>query len=312
MNTLHILNGESTLYQMQQANGIEGQKVVWPDVLTEGPVHPQVGSQAYHKLRKGFLVSEYQTTANTYNQKAAPFFDALNRSQSFHEVVLWFEYDLFCQVNMLAVLAALHQRGYSHQVSLICIGHVPGHARLVGLGEVNPNLYSSFYANRTQLSPAPVAQAAHLWQLYCQPNAVAFVQAAQQAAPVFKYLPAAIAAHIQRFPSQLNGLNEIEQYIVGMVHSQPRSQKQIVRALLLRADYYGFGDLQYFNLLEQLNDLFTVQDNTYTLNQTGLAVHHCQTNYLTINTQPVLLGGATHFNFRWAQPQTVLKAIKIK
>jgi len=308
MKQLHILNGEATLHQWQSQE-LPGQPVVWHDVLVEGPVHAQVGSEAYHNLRQNYLAEAYHSTAAGYQQKAMPVYEALARSADYDEAVLWFEYDLFCQINLLAVLAALHQQQASCTVSLICIGRVPGHARLVGLGEVNPNLYPAFYANRTVLTHAQVAKGAQLWQLYCQPNPIAFVKACQGAGKAFAYLPAAAGAHVQRFPSRLNGLNEIEQYIIAMVHEKPRTEKEIMRALLLRANNYGFGDLQYYNTLAGLQHLLTQTNDKYALTDVGLVVHNHQNNFLNHRNAQVYLGGAAQKQYLWVQPNNELMPV---
>ena len=54
---LHILNGDSTRMALEAA-GLDGDRCVWPDVLSDGPTVEEVGSEAYWDTRKKYMSAE--------------------------------------------------------------------------------------------------------------------------------------------------------------------------------------------------------------------------------------------------------------
>ncbi len=86
-------------------------------------------------------------------------------------------------------------------------------------------------------------------------------------------MPKAIEQHLKRFPAE-NRLNEIENKILQIINENSFSKKEIMKELLLWQDsatVYGFGDLQYFNYLKNLNANFTIVDGIYYLNELGIS-----------------------------------------
>ena len=60
--------------------------------------------------------------------------DALTISASYDELVLWYEHDLFDQLNLIQLLSRIGQESASDHslVSLICIDRFPGPSALQG------------------------------------------------------------------------------------------------------------------------------------------------------------------------------------
>src|SRR6185295_8402606 len=90
------------------------------------------------------------------------------------EVVLWFEYDLFCQVNLLYLLdwfsrASLDQT----KLSLINVGTFPGKENFRGLGELSPDELMSLFPGREVLTATVLELGARAWQAYCSADPTA-------------------------------------------------------------------------------------------------------------------------------------------
>ena len=64
---------------------------------------------------------------------------AIANHHAYDELVLWFEHDLFDQLNLVQLLPWIRERLPSPAtVSLVCIGSFPGHPAFKGLGELSP------------------------------------------------------------------------------------------------------------------------------------------------------------------------------
>ena len=127
--TLHVTNGDSTALSLRQTALVE-RVVAWRDVLHEGPV-PDVGDAELRAVRASFLgapVGELEAR------------DAALAAGREGEYVLWFEADLYDQLQIAQILARLAAlRVPAERITLICIGEHLGIAHFGGLGELRPD-----------------------------------------------------------------------------------------------------------------------------------------------------------------------------
>jgi hypothetical protein len=59
-------------------------------------------------------------------------------------------------------------------------------------------------------------------------------------------------AHVRRFPWTTDHLSEHQRQILTWVVGGAKSNKELVGKCLRNNGYYGFGDLQYFNMVNDL------------------------------------------------------------
>ncbi len=87
----------------------------------------------------------------------------------------------------------------------------------------------------------------------------------------FNYLQLAINQHLERFPNK-NGLNQIENKILEIIHLGASNKRDIITELLLwqqKETVYGFSDLQYFLKIKKLEKYYSVAKNSISLNSKG-------------------------------------------
>src|SRR5215470_10788569 len=99
---LHITNGTSVSLQQ---TGLPGDILVWIDVLHDGPVPEHLDAAELRRVRGLFLDTEWPD--------AAPA-----------EIALWFEHDLFDQLQLIQILDRVH--GVAAKVSLISVDRYLG------------------------------------------------------------------------------------------------------------------------------------------------------------------------------------------
>ncbi|MDH3244248.1 MAG: hypothetical protein OEM26_06505, partial [Saprospiraceae bacterium] len=80
------------------------------------PVTFQIGTEAWLKKRLDHLNQDQGSQVSAH--PIATQLEKIADSKS-DEVVLWFDYDMFCQINHLAALAFLSQSGFNGTISLI-------------------------------------------------------------------------------------------------------------------------------------------------------------------------------------------------
>lgn len=256
-STLHILNGDSTLEQFKKAD-IPGETFVWREVIAEGPVNPEFNSDAFWNERRDFITSFFDVKPEDYDRDLyTPFQELVQRFDKYDEVILWFEYDLFCQINMMALIAFLGSLKTPQQtISMICAGRIDDSGKLYGLGELSLDQFKEQLDKKLKLNTREFDLASDVYQAYTSPNPDELFTYTILPSDEFWYLADALKAHFKRFPNSISGLTEIEQKIIDLASEGIESSNELVGKLLKWQEYYGFGDLQYFNALNSLKPLF--------------------------------------------------------
>src|ERR1043166_7065379 len=100
---LHVTNGDSAA-ELIRRTGIAGQVIPWRDVLHEGPVPAGLSLEAMSDLRARFLASGNGAALPQLLRDFGARDAALRAAR---QVVLWFEHDLYDQLQLIQILATL-------------------------------------------------------------------------------------------------------------------------------------------------------------------------------------------------------------
>ena len=294
---LHITNGDSLTDRLKALN-LKGDIITWREMLCEGKTLTNVGSESFWKTRFEFLNKNYKVSKSWFVEKTLKEYRSLCNHKQQDQIVLWFEYDLFCQINMLAVISWLKtHRKYAH-ISLVCSGNEDETDKMYGLGDVSDEKLLELYENRTELSMNDIEFADYVWQLYCSDNPIRLENLTDFKNNQFDYLSDAIKAHLKRFPTIKNGLNDIENHVLQLsFEKKPKSKRDLVRTVLTDQGVYGFGDSQYDRIITTLRPLYS-SFNPVRLTKKGKEILEGKTSYYsTIQDNDAYLGGALKYNF---------------
>lgn len=269
-NTLHIVNGDSTAEILKKSN-LSGDTIVWREMLCEGPVSKIVGNDEFWKKRYAYFENELSVSKLEYFDKTIKNLIQIEDLPMDVEVVLWFEFDLFCQVNLLAACNFLLQNFRKDlKYSLVCTGYVKEKDRLQSLSDFTIYEFPLLYENRIKLSKPNLQFASDCWEVYAE-NDIEKLDNFNFKNRKFMYLQEAIIQHLKRFPAE-NGLNEIQQKTLEIIKSKPLTENEIVKELLIwqqKETVYGFGDLQYLLTLKKLKNYYTIKDTEYFVTTEG-------------------------------------------
>ncbi|TMU56597.1 DUF1835 domain-containing protein [Flagellimonas algicola] len=294
---LHITNGDSFTSKLQTLN-LKGDIITWREMLCEGKTLCAVGSESFWKTRFEFLNKNYKVTKSWFVEKTLKEYRSLCNHKQQDQIVLWFEYDLFCQINMLAVLSWLKTHRRHAEISLVCSGKEDATDKLYGLSELSDDKLLELYENRTILSQDDIEFADYVWQLYCSDNPIRLENLIAHNNFQFQYLSEALKAHLKRFPTIKNGLNELEnQVLETAVGEKPKSRKELLSSMLTNQGYYGFGDTQHNRIITSLKPLFS-SFNPVKLTKMGKDVLENKANYYSqLRDNQLYLGGSLKYSF---------------
>lgn len=294
---LHITNGDSFTQRLKKLN-LNGDIITWREMLCEGKTETDVGSESFWKTRFDFLHKHYNVSKSWFVEKTLKEYRSLCNHKQQDQIILWFEYDLFCQINMLAVISWLKSHRRYAEISLVCSGNEDESDKLYGLNELSDEQLLQLYNNRIQLSQNDIEYADYVWQLYCSDNPIRLENLMDFENYQYEYLSGAIKAHLRRFPTIKNGLNEIENKVLELSATEkPASKKALLGAVLKNQGYYGFGDSQFQRVITNLKPLFS-GFNPVKLTKKGKEILDGQTSYYAeLRDESAYLGGALKYNF---------------
>ena len=295
MAHLHVVNGSGTAKGFRQAH-LEGEVAVWNEALVLGPVSSPLGSTQFWEQRAQYFdgFRDPDDTQPSYEQLMGPELAKLKLKGKYQSITLWFEHDYFCQVNMMAVLSWVSMLHPDAHFTLVCINQYPGIENFRGLGQLNPEDFKTLWPQRKSLSPADLAYAQLAWNWYSGPSPLFSI--ATPCPAVFEYWPHAMSLHQKRFPES-NGLNSLQNWVLTVVAQNDFEFGALMRHLLLNQSEWGFGDLQYQEILNHLDACLDIQ-GPYKLSTTGEQVLSGQ---LVFDYPNHHVGGARYQDFYWKQ-----------
>src|SRR5215470_11649740 len=166
MRFLHVANGTCTT-SIIRAAGIPGLRSQWADPLYEGPVPGGLTDEELVAVRERFLVGPDGNLEDENENSLRTWRAAIDRHESYDEMILWFEHDLFDQLNLIQLLTWIRGRvPAAKTVSLVCVGSFPGRPAFKGLGELTPDELASLIDTRRPVSDEQFALAARAWAAF--------------------------------------------------------------------------------------------------------------------------------------------------
>jgi hypothetical protein len=213
---LHITSGDIAVERMRDG-GLRGQYLPWRDVLHEGPVPVTATLEELSAMRVRYLAGcgygEEALIAAQFSSRDA----LLSRCAEYDEVVLWFEHDLYDQLQLLQVLDWLGQQPQRVPVSLIVVGTYPGIDRFIGLGQLTPVQFVGLLDTRIPATRDHFGAAHKAWAAFRQPTPVALAGLLAAVVPPLSYLRDAVLRLLEELPSVSNGLSLTERSALAIV-----------------------------------------------------------------------------------------------
>ncbi len=220
MLVLHVTNGDHAAQGLARA-GLPGDVLTWRDMLHDGPVLAGADADAFRRARSEFLGGE--SFAASVDDVLTDFEarDArLDGVGAEDHVVLWFEPDLYDQLQLIQVLARLAAQAAETRPR---IAIVPADCFL---GPLAPQSFGPLYAARRLVDERALAHGADAWQAFTATAPYALVAIAEQLDRevrartyassddvLLPHLAAALRRQLEEYPDVDHGLSRTERQL---------------------------------------------------------------------------------------------------
>ena len=212
---LHVTNGDVVAELIRQC-GLPGEVLPWRDALHDGPVPGGLSLQELSRVRARFVAEQLES--GPYERVAREFEARDERLKAFRrcrEVTLWFEHDLYDQLQLIQLLHWFALRdAAATRLCLICIGEYSGVKPFHGLGQLTPQQLAGLHDTRHELSGAELTLGDRAWNAFSSARPLQLQELLREDVSPLPFLRAALLRHFEQFPSTRDGLARSERQIL--------------------------------------------------------------------------------------------------
>lgn len=213
IHTLHILNGQSMYDHFKQTGFLNGETMIpFNEAMCFGNATEEIFSVEFNNKR----AEVHHVNLQQYTDITLKPLELL-LSKQYKNLELWFDSDMFCQINILTILALLDQYNHDGAITL----HI-----------VDDNF-------------APIEK----YTLFANGYASLYNQVLINKIMPAEITPPLLKRGVELYFSYLNPEGDLQEYIRNHPN---KSAKELVLNLLENFREYGLGDTQYLQLIRQL------------------------------------------------------------
>jgi hypothetical protein len=225
---LHVTNGDSAVQGIRSA-GFADPILPWRDILHDGPVPAALPLAELSRVRARYIADagglDFDEVLSDFNDRDATLL-------SHEDVTLWFEHDLYDQLQLIQILDLLRRQ--PARVVLVCRDRY--------LGCIGPEEIRDLWTTRTPVTEAQYALASEAWEAFRAPDPErlrTFVGGDLSALP---FLKDALRRHLDDLPSPTDGLARSERQILQAVRDGARTFAEIFPAIQKMEQAVFMGD----------------------------------------------------------------------
>lgn len=243
----NILNGDSLAYSFPDTK-IEGEIIV----VREGLIDGNLSGDNMHDFWQSRADYIGLTEAEYHNNVGKEFEKIMNAPDN-SEFNLWFEYDLFCQVNMWFVISIINSLSIKKKVYAVYTSYLDRTSKQFwnGFGQANSSELTSCFADKTALNNADLQSGQDLWTAYKNGNLEELIRLSKNQSPAFPYLQEVVKAHVDRFPKD-GTKGRPEKVIEDIIKDVSTDFHIVFKEFWNRESIYGFGDIQLKHIFDKV------------------------------------------------------------
>jgi len=241
---LHVLNGDSLASSFPAS--IPGEIAIARECLVDGPVNAHSIEELW-VIRNEYLSKNYlQASEESYFTKVVSEFEKIMTASSDTKVYLWFEQDLFCQVNLWFTINLLKK----HKGSVYLV--TPTTDLIEGFGGMNELQLEQAFRDAKMLTPNERHILTDMWNLYQRPDISEALTLSKQTIPELPFLYPAVLAWKESIPHGDYPGKPKAALIEIAAQLGTDDFGKIFRAFHIKYPIYGFGDQQVKRLLVEI------------------------------------------------------------
>jgi len=217
---LHITSGDIAGAALAES-GLDGDILVWHDLLYEGPRIPGWPDAEVLLERSRFIeeMSGGGLRSSEVLSVYAEQYELLGDLSGDAHVVLWFDGCLFDQSMLVHLLNCLGIKDIRTRVELLCIDRFDGIEPFIGLGQMSSPQLAGAWPERRPVSAGQFSFAAEVDRIFADKDFYRAEQISHQSDPPLVWIPAALKRWLEERPDPETGLGRLESMALDAVRA---------------------------------------------------------------------------------------------
>jgi len=242
-NIYHILNGDSLKEQFP--TDILGEKIVARLCLVDGPVDAETDEELF-KMRATFIHESFaEFSEEDYFNMSVLEIRKIENLPKNAMLNLWFEDDLFCQVNFWFLLYFISKNNKNFELNLVR----PKQDSEYAFGGMSKKELVEAYQDKITITSGDLETLQEFWPLYQKNEIPELLSLAKSIIDNFPFLIPAISAHQDRLSDPSRPKAALLQIMKTL---NTNEFAPVFRAFCQQETIYGFGDFQVKRLLDEV------------------------------------------------------------
>ncbi|MFQ5625585.1 MAG: hypothetical protein ACE5FM_02910, partial [Methyloligellaceae bacterium] len=241
---LIITNGDAAGEILRKA--FTGTEVLpWRDVLHEGPVPLTKDHEELSGIRAEFLSKRGWGEAAVLRENFTARDRGLAHHETFKTVTLWFEHDLYDQLQLIQILGWFAASPRENGTLLLVQAHD-------FLGTQTPEDLAGFAENAKPVSTTQLAVASTAWGAFRQPTPESWAALLNQDISALPCLEPAVRRMLQEMPAYLSGLSRTQHQILMAINEGVNEPHKLFCAVERLEEAAFMGDWSFWSWLDGL------------------------------------------------------------
>lgn len=242
-NILNITNGDSAVRLMKDA-GIPGVFLPWRDVLHDGPVPGNLSLGELSKLRAQFIIDqgwgEPEAVMNSFVERDKQ----LQSFPNYSKVILWFEHDLYDQLQILQILDWFSENPPNKTtLSIICTEQY--------LGLADPAQITELMNFEENITEKHLLLAKKAWAAFRSSSPKEWQKLLDEDTSILPFLDGAVLRLLEEYPNCENGLSRTAQKALNIIAKGESRPGKIFSQYQETEERRFLGDLSFWGILHQ-------------------------------------------------------------
>ncbi len=279
IKTLNIVNGDACINMMEKAQ-IKGDFLPWRDFLHEGPVPANLSLKKLSKIRAQFIAQYGLGNFNEIHQNFLERDHKLKEYKAYQKVVLWFEHDLYDQLQLIQILSWFAKQDLKGtQLTLICTNNY--------LGESSEQQIQKLAQYEITVLEEHFKLATQAWVAFTHHNPKKWAKLLENSTAHLPFLKAAVYRMLEEYPNTKNGLSRTAYQALLIISNGIDNPIDIFRKCQTFEERKFMGDSIFWKILEDFETYHVIKREDAKLQITSLGKELLKGKENWINIKPL-------------------------